>query len=69
MVVTFKASIEEVGAKFLTEKRLAQLPPPGKSDPFAVFTLNGQKVFKSQTKKKTVSPDWNENFVVSVVRF
>ena len=24
----------------------------GKSDPYAVFTLNGQKVFKSQTKKK-----------------
>jgi len=38
----------------------------GKSDPFAVFELNGQKVFKSQTKKKTTSPDWNENFEVSV---
>ncbi|KII93708.1 hypothetical protein PLICRDRAFT_131763 [Plicaturopsis crispa FD-325 SS-3] len=38
----------------------------GKSDPFAVFTLNGQKVFKSQTKKKTLTPDWQENFVVSV---
>ncbi|EGO02737.1 hypothetical protein SERLA73DRAFT_165692 [Serpula lacrymans var. lacrymans S7.3] len=38
----------------------------GKSDPFAVFSLNGQKVFKSQTKKKTLSPDWSENFVVSV---
>ncbi|KAE9395950.1 hypothetical protein BT96DRAFT_958377 [Gymnopus androsaceus JB14] len=38
----------------------------GKSDPFAVFTLNGQKVFKSQTKKKTLNPDWNEQFPVSV---
>ncbi|EDR16040.1 uncharacterized protein LACBIDRAFT_227976 [Laccaria bicolor S238N-H82] len=38
----------------------------GKSDPFAVFTLNGQKVFKSQTKKKTLSPEWNEHFEVSV---
>lgn len=39
----------------------------GKSDPYAVFSLNGQKVFKSQTKKKTVTPDWNEHFEVSVV--
>ncbi|KAJ7462762.1 C2 domain-containing protein [Mycena galericulata] len=38
----------------------------GKSDPFAVFTLNGQKVHKSQTKKKTLSPVWNENFTAQV---
>ncbi|KAF8640747.1 hypothetical protein AX17_000398 [Amanita inopinata Kibby_2008] len=38
----------------------------GKSDPFALFTLDGQKVFKSQTKKKTLNPEWNEDFVVSV---
>jgi Ca2+-dependent lipid-binding protein len=39
----------------------------GKSDPFAVFSLNGQKVFKSGTKKKTLNPDWNEDFVTSIV--
>jgi Ca2+-dependent lipid-binding protein len=38
----------------------------GKSDPYAVFSLDGQKVFKSQTKKKTLSPDWNEKFTVQV---
>ncbi|KAF8559381.1 tricalbin [Imleria badia] len=38
----------------------------GKSDPFAVFSLNGHKVFKSQTKKKTLHPDWSENFTVNV---
>ncbi|KAG5654026.1 hypothetical protein H0H81_008041 [Sphagnurus paluster] len=38
----------------------------GKSDPFAVFTLNGSKVFKSQTKKKTLTPEWNENFTVQI---
>ncbi|RDB28789.1 Uncharacterized protein PYUK71.03c [Hypsizygus marmoreus] len=38
----------------------------GKSDPYAVFTLNGQKVFKSETKKKTLNPEWNESFSVSV---
>ncbi|OJT13069.1 hypothetical protein TRAPUB_10382 [Trametes pubescens] len=38
----------------------------GKSDPFVVFFLNGQRVHKSQTKKKTLAPEWNENFVVQV---
>ncbi|KAH0838563.1 C2 domain-containing protein [Lanmaoa asiatica] len=38
----------------------------GKSDPYAVFTLNGHKVFKSQTKKKTLHPDWSENFTANV---
>ena len=39
----------------------------GKSDPFVVFTLDGQRVFKSQTKKKTVNPEWNETFAVTIV--
>lgn len=39
----------------------------GKSDPFVVFQLNGQRVFKSQTKKKTLAPDWNETFTAQVV--
>lgn len=39
----------------------------GKSDPYVVFTLNNQKVFKSQTKKKTLTPEWNETFTVQVV--
>ncbi|KAJ7596712.1 C2 domain-containing protein [Mycena floridula] len=38
----------------------------GKSDPFAVFSLNGQKIFKSQTKKKTLNPEWNEDFTTQV---
>ncbi|KAF8577858.1 tricalbin [Ramaria rubella] len=38
----------------------------GKSDPFAVFTLNDQKVFRSQVKKKTLNADWNESFEINV---
>ncbi|KAG6814026.1 hypothetical protein H0H92_003876 [Tricholoma furcatifolium] len=38
----------------------------GKSDPFAVFTLNGEKVFQSQVKKKTLTPEWNETFAINV---
>jgi Ca2+-dependent lipid-binding protein len=39
----------------------------GKSDPYAVFTLNGERVFKSSIKKKTVHPEWHEDFLVTVV--
>ena len=39
----------------------------GKSDPFVLFTLNGTKVYKSQTKKRTLSPEWDESFMISVV--
>ncbi|KAH9081855.1 tricalbin [Lactarius deliciosus] len=43
----------------------------GKSDPFAVFTLNGERVYKSQTKKKThfmvtVSSRVGANFQVEI---
>ena len=34
-----------------------------------MFTLNGQKVFKSATKKKTLNPEWNENFMVQIVSY
>lgn len=30
--------------------------------PYVVFTLGGEKVFKSQVKKKTLTPTWNERF-------
>ena len=39
----------------------------GKSDPYAVFYLNKERVFKSSTKKKTVNPEWHEDFTVEVV--
>jgi Ca2+-dependent lipid-binding protein len=31
-----------------------------------VFTLNGHKVHKSEHKKKTLTPVWNEKFEVQV---
>lgn len=40
----------------------------GKSDPFVVFTLNDNRVYKSETVKKTLTPVWNERFDVTVVR-
>ncbi|KAF9513783.1 hypothetical protein BS47DRAFT_1343789 [Hydnum rufescens UP504] len=38
----------------------------GKSDPYAVFTLNRQKVHKSEVRKKTLSPTWDETFPLMV---
>lgn len=39
----------------------------GTSDPYVTFTLDGQKVYTSETKKKELHPQWNETFVVTVV--
>ncbi|KAG2155499.1 C2 domain-containing protein [Suillus clintonianus] len=50
----------------LAGKDLRSADRTGKSDPFAVFTLNGTKAFTSQTKKKTLNPDWSEFFEVDV---
>lgn len=50
----------------LAGKDLRSADRTGKSDPFAVFTLNGRKVFTSQTKKKNLNPDWSETFEVHV---
>ncbi|WWC92373.1 uncharacterized protein L201_007330 [Kwoniella dendrophila CBS 6074] len=38
----------------------------GKSDPYVVFYLNGMKTFKSDTKRKTLSPVWDESFEVVI---
>jgi len=59
--------IEEVCALPVRKILLSEMIDVGKSDPFAVFSLNGQSVFKSRTKKKTLNPDWNENFVMPIV--
>lgn len=32
----------------------------GTSDPYVVITLDGEKVHKTETKKKTLTPVWNE---------
>jgi Ca2+-dependent lipid-binding protein len=40
----------------------------GKSDPFVVFSIDGEKVHKSATIKKNLNPKWkNESFTAPVV--
>ncbi|KAK9448882.1 C2 domain-containing protein [Limtongia smithiae] len=38
----------------------------GKSDPYCVLELNGEKVFKTKVIKKTLNPTWNESFQMPV---
>lgn len=38
----------------------------GKSDPYIVGFLNNRKVFKTETIKKTLNPEFNENFKISI---
>ncbi|TFK25271.1 hypothetical protein FA15DRAFT_668641 [Coprinopsis marcescibilis] len=52
--------------KLVDGRDLRAVDRGGKSDPYAVFTLGGEKVFKSQTHKKTIEPVWNEDFEVSI---
>jgi len=61
--VLLTSQVSFVAYRFL----LALIRFLGTSDPFAVFTLNGTKVFTSQTKKKTLHPNWSESFEVTVV--
>ena len=51
----------------LTGHDLRAVDRGGKSDPFATFTLNEERVFKSQIKRKTLDPEWHEVFTLSVV--
>ncbi|ORY31245.1 C2 domain-containing protein [Naematelia encephala] len=50
----------------VSAKGLMAADRSGKSDPYIFFELNGQRVFKSETKKKTLSPVWNEAFEVAI---
>jgi Ca2+-dependent lipid-binding protein len=39
----------------------------GYSDPYSVVQLNGEKVFKTKTVKKTLNPVWNEQFNLEIL--
>jgi len=69
LVLTSVLSIDQGSLRvtLLTGHDMHGVDRGGKSDPYAVFTLNGERVFKSSTKKKTINPEWHEDFAVSVV--
>ncbi|RCI05087.1 hypothetical protein CU098_011999 [Rhizopus stolonifer] len=62
-------SLENQGnltVSLLSASGLKAADKSGTSDPFCVFTLNHQKVYKSQTYKKQLSPVFNKNEVFTV---
>jgi Ca2+-dependent lipid-binding protein len=62
-------SINNMGdlrVELIEGKNLPAADRSGYSDPYCVFTLNGEKVFKSKIIKKTLNPTWDENFEVTV---
>lgn len=50
----------------LDGKGLPSADRNGKSDPYCVFELNGERVYKSEICKKTLAPVWNEKFEMHV---
>ncbi|KAG9104760.1 hypothetical protein FRC06_011242 [Ceratobasidium sp. 370] len=64
-----RESINNMGilrVELLDGKDLAAADRSGKSDPFVVFSLNGSKAFKSEARRKTLAPEWNQSFEVTV---
>ncbi|SCV70224.1 BQ2448_1618 [Microbotryum intermedium] len=55
-----------LSVNLIDAKDLAAGDRSGKSDPYAVFMLNNEKVHKSEVVKKTLAPVWNEKFECEV---
>ncbi|KAF9183722.1 hypothetical protein BGZ51_003826 [Haplosporangium sp. Z 767] len=47
-------------------KNLIAADRGGASDPYVVFKVNGKEIYKSEVVKKTVNPEFGENFVVPI---
>lgn len=56
----------ELRVDLLDAVNLKAMDRNGKSDPYCVFELNDEKVFKSKVLKKTLHPTWNEFFDTKV---
>ncbi|KAI8875371.1 hypothetical protein K501DRAFT_202772 [Backusella circina FSU 941] len=53
--------------RLLSGKDLKAADKSGTSDPYVIFNVNGEKVYKSDVVKKTLNPKWtNEKFTVNI---
>jgi len=62
-------SINNMGdlkVELVEAKNLPAADRSGYSDPYCVFELNGERVFKSKTVKKTLNPSFDEKFEVTI---
>lgn len=48
----------------LQAKNLLAADINGKSDPYALFFLDGKEIFKSSVEKATLNPIWEQEFKV-----
>ncbi|CAG8444217.1 9112_t:CDS:10 [Funneliformis mosseae] len=63
-------SINNMGEIQITATTAENIPAAdraGTSDPFIIFTLNNEKVYRTRVVKKTCSPEFNEEFMVKVL--
>ncbi|CAI2166045.1 12500_t:CDS:10 [Funneliformis geosporum] len=63
-------SINNMGELQITIKNAENIPAAdraGTSDPFIVFTLNNEKVYRTRVVKKTCHPEFDEEFTVKVL--
>ncbi|KAG2172009.1 hypothetical protein INT43_001486 [Umbelopsis isabellina] len=66
-----RESLENQGnlsVTLISAQKLMAADKSGKSDPYVVFSIDGEKVHKSATVKKNLNPKWkNESFTAPVV--
>lgn len=52
----------------LSARDLMAVDKTGTSDPYVVFTVNGERLYKSDVIKKALNPKWNHaRFTVPIV--
>ncbi|KAJ8102090.1 C2 domain-containing protein [Lipomyces tetrasporus] len=57
-----------LSVKILDGTNLPAADRRGKSDPYCLFELNGEKTYKTKVVKKTLNPAWGELFEVPVAK-
>ena len=63
-----KTNRKKVTLHVLEAFGLAKADRFGKSDPFAVLSLNGERIGKTKVRSDTMEPIWDDGFVIEVPR-
>jgi Ca2+-dependent lipid-binding protein len=69
IVLDASESINNMGdlrVELVEGRNLPAADRSGYSDPYCVFQLNGERVFKSKTVKKTLNPTFDEKFDITI---
>ncbi|KAI5453154.1 Tricalbin-2 [Naganishia albida] len=69
MVLDLRESVNNMGnlrVELIDGHDIRSADRNGKSDPYVVFSMKGERVHKSEVQKKTLTPKWNESFNATV---